>query len=136
MRLVEMSFMREPLVFKSSITLTNTHGFLILTSHPLSVRLPPVGVLFVPSSVRPWPKFTIKDDEPSYRRLRIGSSEAWGSRGGNIAVVGIEFELYSEKMLMRAMFVEEKGYFYAPDGSFREGNRGEIEIILGDMPLV
>lgn len=136
MRLAEMSFMREPLAFKSSISLMNTHGFLILTSYPLSAHLPPVGVLFVPSSVHPWPKFTIKDDEPSYGRLRVGSSEAWRGRGGNVAVVGIEFELYSEKMLMRAMFVEERGYFYAPDGSFREGNRGEIEIILGDMPLV
>jgi len=135
MRLAEMSFMREPLVFKSTISLTNTRGSLILVSFPLSVWLPPVGVLFIPTSVRPWPKYAIKDDEPSYERLRVGSSEAWGSRGGNVAVVGIEFELYSEKMLMKAMFVEERG-FYAPDGSFREGKRGEIEIILGDMPLV
>jgi hypothetical protein len=137
MRLAEMSLMREPLVFESSIILSNAHRFLILFSRSLSVRLPLVGVLFVPTSVRPWPKFTIRDSTPSYGRLRVGSSEAWRSRGGNLAVVGIEFELYSERLFMGAVFGETGGYFYAPDayGPFKEGAAGEIGIALGGMPL-
>jgi len=138
MRLAEMSFMREPPLLESSISLSNVRGFLILFSRSLSVRLPLVGVLLIPTSVRPWPKFTVKDNKPSFGRLSVGDSEAWRSRGDDLAVVEIGFELYSERMFMGAKFVERGGYFYAPDryGPFKEGKAGEIGIVLGGMPMV